>query len=145
MEVSIALAMAANNQIKQDLAEQHKQLRKKKVQVVQASCHLHPCLWLWNLDPACWLREKDPDIGDKVPEETFPRFLLGAQVQRVRAEQDQLPCGTIGTSSGNCKETEIRMVPTCHALGQPLQSHSSGHLAALATTWSPDEMLDEQR
>ena len=51
----IASAMAAVTRlIKQDLAVQHHQLRKQ-VQVVQLSCHLHPPLQLWNMDPAGWL------------------------------------------------------------------------------------------
>ena len=29
------------------------------------------------------------------------------------AEQDQLPCGSTGTSSGNCQETETCMVRAC--------------------------------
>ena len=31
---------------------------------------------------------------DQVPEETSPYLLLGAQDQRLGAEQDQLPCGS---------------------------------------------------
>ena len=38
-------------------------------------------------------------------EETSTYLLLGAQDQRLGAEQDQLPCGSTGASSGNCQET----------------------------------------
>ena len=24
----------------------------------QQTCHLHPRLWLWNMDPACWLKKR---------------------------------------------------------------------------------------
>ena len=47
---------------------------------------------------------------NQVHEETFPNLLLGAQDQRLGAEQDQLPYGSTGTSSGNCLEMEARMV-----------------------------------
>ena len=41
----------------------------------------------------------------------------GAQDQRLGAEQDQLPHGPTGTSSGNSQETETRMAwaKFCHA------------------------------
>ena len=39
--------------------------------------------------------------------ETSPHLLPGAQDQRLGAGQDQPPCGSTGTSSGNCQETEI--------------------------------------
>ena len=40
-----------------------------------------------------------------MPEETSPHPLLGAQDQRLGAEQDQPPCGSTEASSGNCRET----------------------------------------
>ena len=55
-------------------------------------------------------RGKDSGIRDQVPEKTSPHVLLEAQDQRLGAEQDQLPCGPAGTSSGNCQETETCMV-----------------------------------
>ena len=70
---------------------------RKQVQVVQVSCHLHPTfLRLWDMDPAYWLREKDPGFRDQVPEETSPHLLLGAQDQWLGAEQEQPPCGLTG-------------------------------------------------
>ena len=57
-------------------------------------------------------------------------LLLGTQVQRLDAEQDQLPCGSAGTSSGKCQETETCMVRTCHAASSKTPS---------------EEMLDGQR
>ena len=60
------------------------------------------------------------------------------------AEQDQLPCRSTETSSGNCEETETCMVRACHTLLQPLLNHPSGHLGGWATPWSAEEMLDGQ-
>ena len=40
-----------------DLAKQHHE-PSKQVSVVQVSCHLLPSLWLWDMDPACWLRKR---------------------------------------------------------------------------------------
>ena len=68
------------------------------------------------------------DSEKRMQEETSPYLLLRAQDQRLGAEQDQLPSGYTGTSSGNCQETETYMVRTFHTLRQPLQNHSSGHL-----------------
>ena len=49
-----------------------------------------------------------------VPVQFRRKFLLisylGAQDEQLSAEQDQLPCGSTGTSSGNCQETETCMV-----------------------------------
>ena len=62
-------------------------------------------------------------------------FLLGAQDQRLGAEQDQ-PGGLTGTSSGKCQETETRIFQACHTPRQPLQNHPSRHLERRATPWS---------
>ena len=75
---------------------------------------------------------------------TSPYLLLGAQDQRLGAEQDQLPSGSTGTSSGNCQETETCMVPACHTPRQPSQNHPSGNLGRRAAPWSAEEMLDGQ-
>ena len=73
------------------------------------SCHLHPPLWLWNIDSASWLwKNKCPGLRDQeVPEETSLRLLLGAQDQRLGAERDQLYCGSTGTSSGTVKRRKL--------------------------------------
>ena len=77
-------------------------------------------------------------------EETSPYILLETQDQRLGEEQDQLPCESTGTSSGNCQETEICVVSSCHMPRQPLQNHPSGHLGGWATPWSAEEMLNGQ-
>ena len=48
----------------------------------------------------------------KWPRKTSPHLRLGAQDLRLGAEQNQLPCGSTGTSSGNCREAETHMVRT---------------------------------
>ena len=53
-------------------------------------------------------------------EETSSHLQVAVQDQRLGAEQDQLPSGSTGTSSGNCQETESCMVSACHTLRQPL-------------------------
>ena len=58
--------------------------------------------------------KKDLCFQNQKPEETSPHLLLGAQDQRLGAEQDQRPCGSTGTSSGKCQETETCMVRACH-------------------------------
>ena len=68
-------------------------------------------------------------------EESSPYLLLGAQDQRLGAEQDQLPCGSTGTSSGKCQEAETRMVRACH---------TPRHLGEWATPWWVEKMLDGQ-
>ena len=81
-----SLSNSSNGQTKQDLAVQHRQ-HCMQVQAPQVSCPL----WLWNMDPACWLWNMDPDFQNQVHEETSPHLLLGAEDQRLGAEQDQLP------------------------------------------------------
>ena len=78
-------------------------------------------------------------------EETSLHLLLGAQDQRLGAEQDQLPCGSTETSSGNHQETETCMVRACHTPRRLLQNHPSEHLGRWVTPWSAEEMLDKQR
>ena len=58
--------------------------------------------------------------------------------------QEQLPCGSTGTFSGNCHKTEICMVRACRTPRQHLQNHPSGHLRGWATPWQAEEMLDGQ-
>ena len=55
-----------------------------------------------------------------------------------------VPCGSTGTSSGNCQETETCMVWACHMPKQPLQNHSSGYLGGWKMPWSAEEMLNGQ-
>ena len=87
----------------------------------------------------------DPGFRNQVHEESSLYLLLGAQDQRLGAEQDQLPRGSTGTFSGNCQKTETFMVRACHTPRQPLQNHPSGHFRGWATPWSAEEMLDAQR
>ena len=54
-------------------------------------------------------------------------LLLGAQDQRLGAEQDQLLYGPTGTSSDDCQETKIRMVRACHTQWQPRQNLPPEH------------------
>ena len=55
------------------------------------------------------------DSQKEAPKKT-PRLLLGARAnERVRGKNQRL-CGPTGMSSGNCQETENRMIRTCHAL-----------------------------
>ena len=63
----------------------------------------------------------------QVHEDTSQYLLPGAQDQRLGAEQDQLPCGSTGTSSSNCQETETCVVRACPTPRQPLRNHPSGH------------------
>ena len=72
------------------------------------------------------------------------QMLLGAQDQRLGAEQDQLPCGSTETSPGNRQETEICMIRVGHTPQQPHQNHPSRHCGGWATPWSAEEMLDGQ-
>ena len=60
-------------------------------------------------------------------------ILLGAQDQRLGAEQDQLPCWSTETSSVNCQKMETCMFWACHMPRQPLQNHPLRHLGGWAT------------
>ena len=68
----------------------------------------------WNMDPACWLLVKDSGFPNQVPGETSPHLLLGAQDQRLGAEQEHLPCEPTGTISGNCQETDTQFGHVTH-------------------------------
>ena len=96
------------------------------------------------LDPACWLCKKDSGFRNQVHEETSPYLLLGVQDQPLDAEQDQLPCWSTGTSSGNWQEAETCMVQACQVPRQHLQNHPSGHLWGWTMLWSAEEMLGGQ-
>ena len=96
----------------------------------------------WNL--LADSEKKDPGFRNQVPKGTSPRLLPGAQDQRLGAAQDQLPCGSTGTSSSNCQETDTRTVQACQTQRQPLQNQPSRHLGGWATPWSAEERLDGQ-
>ena len=70
------------------------------------------------------------------------RLHLGWALKKEKA--DQLPCGSTGTSSSNCQETETCMIQACHTPWHPLQNHPSGHPGGWVTPWSAEEMLDGQ-
>ena len=79
-----------------------------------------------------------------MPEETSLHLLLRAQDQQLGEKQDQLPCGSTGTSCGNSQETETCMIQACYMPQQPLQNHPSGHLGGWAMPWLAEEMLHGQ-
>ena len=56
------LSDGSNGQIKQDLAVKHHQLCKQ-IRALEVFCHLHPLLWLWNMDPACWLCKEESRLS----------------------------------------------------------------------------------
>ena len=95
----------------------------------------------WTLLADC--EKKDPGFQNQVTEETSPHLLLGAQDQRLGVEQDQLPCGSTGTSSCNCQEMEICSVGMSHATTASPKP-SLGNLRGWATPWSAEEMLGGQ-
>ena len=65
-------------------------------------CAIRPVLQAdWYLTPSQLTRRSDPGFRNQMPEVTSPHLLLGAQDQRLVAEQDQLPRGPKGTSSGD--------------------------------------------
>ena len=61
------------------------------------------------MDPACSVADSKKVIQafeTKCIRKLFHISYLGAQNQRLGAEQDKFPSGSTGTSSGNCQETE---------------------------------------
>ena len=94
--------------------------------------------------PHLLIPRKDPGFQNQAFEKTSPDLLFRAQGQQVGAQKDQLLCGQIGISSGNCQETELQMVWACHKPRQPLQIHSSMHLGKWRMLWLAKEMLDGQ-
>ena len=76
----------------------------------------------WTLSVKSEEKKKDPGFRYQVPKKTSPHLLLGPQDQRLGAEQDQLPYGSTGTSSGNCQETETCIVSAYHTTTSPKPS-----------------------
>ena len=94
--------------------------------------------------PCLLTLKKGSRLSSQVPKETAQHLLLGTQDQWLGAKQDQLSCGSRGTSSDKCQETKNYMVWACQMPCQPLQNHPSGHLGGWAITWWAKEMLDGQ-
>ena len=96
----------SNGQIKQNLAEQYHQLCKQ-VQVVQ----VEPCSLTKKKKKRKKKKEKekkmDTGFQNQEVKEFSPHLLLGAEDQWLGSEQYQLVCGSTGTSSSNCQETEL--------------------------------------
>ena len=111
----------------QHLSKQHHQFRKQ-VQVVLSCtslCHLDLSSSIAVEHGPCLLSSEQKGSGfrNQMPEETIsPYLLLGTQDQRLDSEQDQLPCGPTGASSGNCQETETCLVRACHRTASPKPS-----------------------
>ena len=76
--------------------------------------------------------------------ELLCNLLLGAQGQQLSEEQDQLPCGPKGTSSGSSQERVTHMVQAHYMLRKLLQHHPSRHFGGWAMLWSTEEMLDQK-
>ena len=95
-----------------------------------------------------WTLLADSEKGSKLSKPSawgnFSASPTWSTRQRLGAGQDQLPCGSTGTSSGNRQEMETCMVRAYHTPRQPLQNHLLGHLGGWATPWSAKEMLDGQ-
>ena len=84
--------------------------------------------------PCLLALKKDPGFQNQVHEETSPHLLLGEQDQRLSAQQDQLPCGSTGSSSGIFQERKTCVVRTRHTQRQPLQNYPSGHQRGFAAS-----------
>ena len=124
------------------MAVQHYKLCKQ-VESLQVSCHLHPPLWLWNMDPACWLKKRIQAIKTKCIRKLLCiSYLEHKTNDRVQSKTNFL----VGPqeSSGNCQEMESCMVQACHTPQKLPQNHPSGHLGGWAMLWSTKEMLDGQ-
>ena len=98
------------------MAVPHYQLCKQ-VQALQVS--IYTSILLYGCETRTLLADsekKDPSFRDQVHEETSPYLLLGAQDQQLGAEQDQLPFGCTGTSSGNYQVRKLAWFghPTRH-------------------------------
>ena len=111
--------------------------------MIMQICYLRSPLQLWNMDSACWLWKKDPGFQNQVPGETSPHVLLGAQDQRLRAEEDWVPSLWVHTrtSSGNSQEMETGIVWACHTPRKLPQNRPSRHLGGWALSWLAEEML----
>ena len=83
--------------------------RRKQAQVVQVSCHLHPLLWLRDTDFAYLTLTQGSRVSKINARGNFSASTATAllhlsywsTIQRLGAEQGQLPCGPTETSSGN--------------------------------------------
>ena len=92
----------------------------------------------WNkgsrlLKPSAWGNFSAPPTWSTIPLSDW----LGAA-------QDQLPCRSTGTPSGNCQETETCMVQACQMPQQTLCNHLSGYLGGWAMLWIAEKMQNGQ-
>ena len=114
VRITIALAMAGLNRIWPcntiSLASKFKLYKSLVTSILLYGCET------WTL--LAGAGKKDPGFRNQKLEKTFRHLLLGAQDQRLGAEQDQLPCGSTETSSGNCQETKTCMVQACFSLSK---------------------------
>ena len=75
----------------------------------------------------------------------FSASPMWSRHQRLGAEQDQLPCGSIETSSRNCQKMSNLHGSRMSCARKPLWNNSSGYIGWWATPWSAEEMLYGQR
>ena len=108
------------------------------MKLYKSFCPCHPHLWLWNMDPAWWLKKgsrlSKPSAWGNLSATWCTRPTTGCEAR----------CGSTGISSSSYQQTETCMVRACHMPWQPPQNHLSGHIGGWAMPWSAEEMLDGQ-
>ena len=135
------LSCGSSGQTKQDLVVQRHQLRKQ-VQVLQVSCHLHPPLWLWNMDPAFWLKRKESRLLKLSAWGNFSASPTWSTRPTTGCGARSTSFWVQGTFSGHCQETETCMVRACHMPQEASSNHPSRHLGGWVMPWLAEEMLD---
>ena len=87
-------------------------------------------------------KKKDPGFRDQ----KLKKLLRMSYLERnTNDEQDDLPCGLRGTSSGNCQETKLSSFGHVTRHDSLSKTILQGTLEVWATPWSAEEMLDGQR
>ena len=138
------LSNGSNGHTKQDLVVQHDQLHKQ-VQALPVSCHLHPPLQLWNMDPACWLKKK----GSRLSKTKCLRQLLCISYLEHKTNNSMRstinchvgPQESLPVTVKRRKLAWFRQVTRLDSLSKTILQ---GSLEGGRLLWSAEEMLDGQ-
>ena len=108
------------------------------------SCHPHPPLWLWNVDPACWLKKKKK-------RSRFPKPSVWGNVSMspTWSTRPTTWCGARSTSLWVHRKLFWQLSRDGNLHGSGVMRHNILSKTFLrgkgwATPWSAEEMLDEQ-
>ena len=101
-------------------------------------------LWLWDMDPACWLLRQGSRLSKSSAWGNFSTSRTWSTRLTTGCRSRSTPLWAQRNLFLQLSRDGNSHIQTCHMLWQPLQNHPSGQSGVWAMLWSAEEMLDGQ-